>query len=125
MGSGSNDVSYSTIRFVESALSTHPKVLRYERTRDVFFSIDLHNGRQVKVLLTGKYRIGEAEILEILREFPEAECILAAGEWCEFTRDAKDQAKQLNRTPLKPKQLIAMLHRMGSNVQESRSPGRG
>jgi hypothetical protein len=83
------DVSYSVITFFEQALKTHSKVAGFRRNRDIFFTIELTNGRELKVLLVDEYTLGLADLHRAQSEFPKMEFIVTGGNWNGYTREAK------------------------------------
>jgi len=83
-------VSYSTISFVEQALTNHAKVASFERSKDIVFDIELESGRRITMLLLDEYTLGVAAIHEALAEFPGVEYIVTGGNWNAYTREAKE-----------------------------------
>jgi hypothetical protein len=87
-------VSHSVVRFFCSALEGHDKVASYTRTKDIFFSILLTNGKRIHVLLVNEYVLGMAAVLRARSEFPEAEYIVTGGNWNGYTPEAKDYGRK-------------------------------
>jgi len=89
------DVSYSHIRFMEKALVGHKCVASFKRTRDIRFSIERTDDRsRVIAVLINRYTIGLADVIGVLAEFRNVNCIVAPGDWCGYTREAKDYGAQ-------------------------------
>lgn len=85
------DVTYSAISWVENALGGHAKVATFVRVDDIRFEI-VREGRlsPVNALLMNRYVIGVADLVEAMTEFPGINCIFAPGNWCGYTRQAKE-----------------------------------
>ena len=92
MADGSNDwgVSYSAIRFVEDALSSHPKVCSVVRRDDIVFEIERVDGlSSATVVLVNRYTLGLADVLRAKSDFPEMDCIVTCANWNHYTAEAK------------------------------------
>lgn len=88
------DVSYSHIKFVERALSGHQRVERFERRKDIVFSIERgDNLPAVVAVLINRYTISLADVINVSAEFPEATCIVTAGDWNRYTQEAKEYGR--------------------------------
>lgn len=110
MANGSNNwsVPYSSIAFFEKMLGTHQNVAQIARIRDIMFTINRKKPPDcVSVLLVNTYTFGVADFYNARAEFPEATCIVLAGEWNAYTLDAKESANAENIGLLTPKELVA------------------
>ena len=85
------DISYSHITFVERALSGHQRVERFDRQRDIVFHIVRKDSLpDVVAALINRYTISLADLINAMAEFPEATCIVTAGDWNGYTQEAKE-----------------------------------
>ncbi|ENE8727984.1 hypothetical protein [Photobacterium sp. GB-3] len=84
------DVSFPTIKFVETTLNGHEKVVSFERKRDIVFEVTREQGDKVTMVLVNEYILGLAAIYQIREEFPEADIIVTSGNWNGYTREAKE-----------------------------------
>lgn len=85
------DVSYSHITFLERALGRHQRVESFERKRDIIFHIERRDTLpEVVAVLINRYTISLADVINVMSEFPEATCIVTAGDWNRYTQEAKE-----------------------------------
>lgn len=82
-------VSYSIISFFSHALKGHSKVASFQRTDDIFFTIEKVSGEVLHVLLVNEYVLGMAAVLRAQREFPEVDYIVTGTKWNGYTEEAK------------------------------------
>lgn len=87
-------VSFSTISFLERALSNHKRVRSFERSDDIFFTLDRGDLTPVRALLVDEYTLGLAALMKARNEFPEFDCIVTGGNWNAYTREAKEFGEQ-------------------------------
>ncbi len=114
MDNGANDwaVLYSSIEFIERMLKRHRNVTQLVRSRDILFSLTRKKPADcVYVLLVNTYTFGVADFYKARDEFPEATCIVLAGEWNAYTLKAKEMANMENIGLLTPKELVAAIWR--------------
>jgi hypothetical protein len=79
------------IRFVEQNLRSHRKVIDFERTDDVFFTITRTPPLPtVYAVVLDRYRVGLAAVYEALEAFPKANCIVIVSGWNRYTKEAKE-----------------------------------
>jgi hypothetical protein len=84
------NITGSQIDFVERALRTHKKVKSFERERDILFAVERKNSLpKVTFLLVDRYTVSLSDVIAAMDEFPTATCIVAAGNWCGYTKEAK------------------------------------
>jgi hypothetical protein len=83
------NVSYSTITYLEKALSTHSNVDSFSRSKDILFKIDLKSGHTVTALLLNEYTLGLAAVHEAIYQFPNIQFIANGSNWNEYTGEAK------------------------------------
>ena len=86
-------VSYSAISFLERSLSGHDKVIEYERTKDILFTIVHIQGETITMLLVDEYCLGLAAICRARKEFPEADYIVTSANWNGYTQEAKQYGR--------------------------------
>lgn len=118
MDNGSNNwfVPYSSIAFFEKILRTHQNVAHLERTRDIMFTITRINPSDcMSVLVVNTYTFGVADFYKAKEEFPDLTCIVLAGDWNAYTRDAKELADAENVGLLIPRELVAAIWREKPN----------
>ena len=84
------NTSYSTISFVERALGGHSAIKSFERINDIQFNIERESLSNVVAVVIGRYTISLADVIGVMSDFPEATCIVAEGNWCRYTREAKE-----------------------------------
>lgn len=109
-GSNSWSVLYSSIAFFEKMLRAHQNVARFERVRDIMFTITRKKPPDcVSVLVVNTYTFGVADFYKAKAEFPHLNCIVLAGDWCAYTLDAKEAANADNIGLLTPKELVAAI----------------
>jgi hypothetical protein len=85
------ETSYTHIQFLKRVLSGHQQVESFQRRKDIVFYIERREQLpSVVAVLINRYTIGLADVLSVLAEFPEATCIVAPGDWCGYTREAKE-----------------------------------
>jgi len=82
-------VSFSTIKFFETALNGHDRVIEVQRSDDILFGITLVNNSVVNALLLNEYTLGIAAVLKARKEFPDAQHIVTGSDWNGYTMDAK------------------------------------
>lgn len=87
-------VSFSIISFFEQALAGHNRVQGVTRTQDIVFSIALHNGTTLKMLLLNEYCLGLAAVLKAKAEFPDVEYIVTSANWNGYTPEAKEYGRK-------------------------------
>jgi hypothetical protein len=83
------DVSYPTILFLEKILTSHKIVESFEREQDILFRVRRKKLSPVNILLVGCYVIGVADVIRAKTEFPDLTCMVANGNWCGYTQEAK------------------------------------
>lgn len=85
------ETSYPNILFMEKALNGHQRVESFQRLKDIVFVIERPERlAPVVAVLINRYTIGLADVIAVKAEFPEATCIVAPGDWCGYTREAKE-----------------------------------
>jgi hypothetical protein len=84
------DTKYTSIVFLERALSTHQRVRAFAREQDIRFIIDRKDDfGSVVAVLVGRYTISLADVIAAKAEFPDMQCMVAYGNWCGYTEEAK------------------------------------
>lgn len=85
------DTTLPSIIFLESALRRHNAVESFERSQDILFAITRVGDRSpVHVVLVNRYTISLADVIAAKGEFPTMTCIVAVGNWCGYTEEAKE-----------------------------------
>lgn len=85
------DTSFSHISFMERALKGHQRVGTFQRRKDIAFHIERPEQLPpIVAVLINRYTIGVADIIAVQAEFPEATCVVAPGDWCGYTKEAKE-----------------------------------
>jgi hypothetical protein len=85
------DITFSHISFLEKALATHKCVEEVERSSDIVFTIDRTKGRTTVVaVLIERYTVSLADVIAVMAEFPSVQCIVTAGDWNRYTKEAKE-----------------------------------
>ncbi|MDA8002503.1 MAG: hypothetical protein MPK62_04735 [Alphaproteobacteria bacterium] len=105
------DVAYGTICFVENRLHDHSKVDQFVRTKDILFRIERMNGETIYMLLLNAYCLGVATIHQAKAKFPEADYIVLSGDWCEYTKEAKQYGKDNGLGIFTISEFMGALHR--------------
>lgn len=89
------DVEYPSILFLERALKSHQRVKSFTRDLDILFTIEREGTLPgVVALLGNRYTISLADVIAAKSEFPTMTCIVAHGNWCGYTREAKEYGFQ-------------------------------
>ena len=83
-------VEYSAIVLFERVLGTHDRVRSFARSADIFFALELVNGKETSVLLVSEYTVGLAAVIRAIDEFPDLNHIVTSGVWCGYTEEAKE-----------------------------------
>ena len=82
------------------------------RSRDILFAITRKKPANcVYVLIVNTYTFGVADFYKAREEFPEATCVVLAGEWNAYTLEAKELANAEGVGLLTPKELVAAIWR--------------
>lgn len=118
MDNGSNNwsVLFSSIAFFEKMLRAHQNVARFERTRDIMFTITRKKPPDcVSVLVVNTYTFGVADFYKARAEFPDLTCVVLAGDWNAYTLDAKELADAEDIGLLMPRELVAAIWREEPN----------
>lgn len=85
------DTAFPDIRFLTEALSTHKAVSSFTRTRDIVFTIERPvSETPIVMVLIKRYTVGLADVIAVMKEFPDATCIVAPGDWAGYTKEAKE-----------------------------------
>lgn len=106
------DVSYSSVAFFEKMLQGHGNVAQFMRSRDILFTVTRKTPPDVViVLLVNSYTFGIADFYKARGEFPDAKCIVLAGEWNAYTLAAKECANAEGIGLLMPRELVAAIWR--------------
>jgi len=67
-------------------LKAHGNVEQFLRSRDILFAITRKKPSDcVYVLIVNSYTFGAADFYKIREEFPEATCVVFAGDWNAYT----------------------------------------
>lgn len=114
MDNGSNGwaVSFSSIEFFERMLKGHRNVEQLLRSRDILFTITRKKPADcVYVLVVNTYTFGAADFYKVREEFPDATCVVLAGDWNAYTLEAKELANTEGIGLLTPKELVAAVWR--------------
>jgi hypothetical protein len=83
-------VLYSSIVFLERMLKGHENVAQFLRSRDILFAVTRKKPADyVHKLIVNTYTFGAADFYKAREEFPEATCIVLAGDWNAYTLAAK------------------------------------
>jgi hypothetical protein len=89
------DVGYPSILFLERALRSHKLVKGFTRDQDILFTIERWDTLcRVIALLVNRYTISLADVITAKAEFPTMTCIVAPGNWCGYTQEAKEYGLQ-------------------------------
>lgn len=85
------ETGYTSILFLERALRQHQRVEDFTRSQDILFEI-IRTGDldPVVAVLVGRYVISLADVIRAKAEFPDMQCIVAQGNWCGYTSEAKE-----------------------------------
>ena len=106
------DISYATIQFVEQGLKTHTAVESFARHDDIGFDIGRTGGRDpVRVVLVGRYVIGQADVMKAAADFPGMQMIVANGNWCGYTPEAKEYGREQGIGVFEMSEFFGALHR--------------
>jgi hypothetical protein len=114
MDNGANNwaVLHSSILFFERMLTGHQNLAHVMRSRDIMFTLTRKKPPDcIRILTVNTYTFGMADFYRAREEFPEVTCIVLAGEWNAYTRDAKERANIENIGLLTPKELVAAIWR--------------
>jgi hypothetical protein len=110
---GQNDwnVSYATIQFVESGLAGHTAVESFTREQDIVFRI-ARTGRRTPIMavLINRYVIGQADVMKVMADFPGVQLIFAHGNWCGYTREAKEYGLENDVGVFEMSEFLGALH---------------
>lgn len=113
MDNGTNrwGVGYGSIVFFEGVLRTHRNVEKFTRTHDILFTINRVKPQDCqRAVIVNIYTFGAADLYKSRDEFPQATCIVLAGEWNGYTPEAKELAGADGIGLLMPKEFIAALY---------------
>jgi len=65
-------------------------VTNIEKINDQFIRVERSRGPTINAFLTNKYIVGEADVIEILSEHEDIDCIITMSVWNSYTGGAKD-----------------------------------
>ena len=105
------NVSYSSILFFEQALIGHKKVHSFERTEDIYFTIQKDDFSIIKVVLVDRYTLGIADIYRAIEEFHNFDYIVTCGEWNGYTPEAKQWGLENQKGVFIPSEFFAALYK--------------
>jgi len=105
-------ISYSSIEFFERMLKGHRNVAKFTRSHDILLTVARKKPADcVYVLIVNTYTFGAADFYKVRAEFPEATCVVLAGDWNAYTLEAKELANAEGLGLLTPKELVAAIWR--------------
>lgn len=103
--------SNTQIDFFEQAIAAHDKVSDLSALGPQVFRITrVGDMSDVTIYLTNLYTVGYADVVGILSERPEVDCIVTASTWNGYTDGAKLYAKQRRVGLFEFKELMGALN---------------
>ncbi len=85
----------ASVRNFLEALGQHNCIARVEETADTrTVNLTLQTGAGMRIRVTNIYCVGEADVVEILREDPSIDAIVTLSAWNRFTSDAWDYCSE-------------------------------
>ena len=88
-------VTLPAISFMEKMLSGHRAVKEHRRSKDIVFRITRVDGKSgIVAVLVEEYTVSVADVISLLDEFSEINCIVTNGGWNYYSMDAKHYASE-------------------------------
>lgn len=109
-------------KFLLGALHGRTNV-REVKPLDDFQLIVVRDGQpDVYVYLTNQYTLGFADVLEILEAAPETTCIVSTMDYNQYTREAKQHARERDVGLFKSKEFLGAVNYEGDRFLDYLSP---
>ena len=91
------DIAGSTRDFFVRGMAGHSAVLNITRQEGDVYLIERTNDRpDLRVLIADIYIAGEGDVVEIMYDYSDIDCIVLVGFYNRYSRAAKAYAKEMN-----------------------------
>ena len=85
-----------SIAFFEKAMHGHKKVNNVKKIENYYYQICRCDMSSINVVVTNFYTLGYGELLDILEEYPDVNCVITISNWNGYTNQAYDEGKKRN-----------------------------
>lgn len=99
-----------SIQFFEKAMKNHDKVSGMEKIGEYYYRLSRFGMSPVEVVVTNYYTLGFGELLDILDEFPNADCVITISNWNGYTEQAYNEGKRKGIGVFKASEFIGALN---------------
>lgn len=95
--------------FIKYVLSK-PFIKEVERLDKQVFEVKRKNNSNIKVFLTNIYAVSQVDVIDILTEYPNIDCIVTVSAWNKYSRSAKIEAIKNNIGLFKFKEFLGAVN---------------
>ena len=99
-----------SIAFFEKAMRGHTKVSSFVKLEDYYYKIFRHDMSPINVVVTNYYTIGYDELLDVLEEYPQANCVITISNWNGYTEQAYNIGKTRNVGVFKADEFLGAIN---------------
>lgn len=83
-----------SMAYFEKAMHRHNSVQTVEKLEDYYYRIFRYDMAPVNAVITNYYSLGLGELLDILEEYPNANCVITISNWNGCTEQAYREGKR-------------------------------
>ncbi|NFH68857.1 hypothetical protein FDC35_05460 [Clostridium botulinum] len=91
-------------------VSSKPFVKDIEVLDTQIFEVKRENKSNITVFLTNIYVVSQADVIDILTEYPNIDCIVTVSAWNKYAESAKIEAKENNIGLFKFKEFLGAVY---------------
>lgn len=103
-------IDWNGRQFLEKVLRTHDRIREFRREDDYSYQLTLKDDREMCIVAVNIYRMGLADLLELVERYPQVDCVINVSVWNDYTGEAKEYALSRKLGLFKLKEFMGALN---------------